>query len=61
MLRLVSLLGIACLAVAAVALKSSARAAQLPAPNHDSLDAQNRITASVSPIIPKYHARFSLN
>jgi hypothetical protein len=63
MLRLVSLLGIACLAVAAVTLKSQSyhAAANSLDNNEDSADANHRLTVSVIPTVLPFHAPFSLN
>jgi hypothetical protein len=59
MLRFASLLGIACLAVAAVALSSrSSRAATTSLDHEESTDLNHRLT--VTRVLP-FHAPFSLN
>lgn len=64
MLRLVSLLGIACLAVAAVSLTKNNPSA-IPARKDETLDLKNRLSddaiIAVLPLCPTFHARFSLN
>lgn len=67
MLRLVSLFGVACLAVAAVALSSPSRSSSVESllPLDEGLaETPNRLPASVAavlPTCPSFHARFSLN
>ena len=60
MFRLASLLGIACLAVAAVTLTSTLTA-ETSSHEVDTFDAQNRLPVSVEPVGCSFHAPFSLN
>jgi hypothetical protein len=62
MLRLVSLLGFACLAVAAASLASTN--AEVRVQDEENLETYNRLPAeivAVVPACPTFHAPFSLN
>jgi hypothetical protein len=66
MFRLVSLFGIACLAVAAVALSKPSTSASNENPSQDDgcTETPHRLRAPVTavlPACPRFHARFSMN
>jgi hypothetical protein len=63
MFRFVSLFGIACLAVAAVALAapSTSPSAECLPGDDDLAETPNRLPATVTPVCPRFHARFSVN